>query len=384
MTAPTMNDCTRQHVGAPVTCSTVFAAAVSAALLASALPARAEPAPEALGRVIDQAVARVPACVGLAVGATHGNVRVQRFYGDAGNHRHPGPDTEFEIGSITKTMTATLLAFEDRQGTMNLGDPLARYGPPGYRVPAFNGRPILLAHLAEHTSGLPRAVPNPTAGMSPERLWQFISTYQLARAPGDQFLYSNLGIALLARAMVRRSHESEDQLYARIITGPLGLRDTAIAMKPAQRARLAQGFAPNGQPANEVEFVRGFPAMAGAGALRSTLDDMMRYLDFELGRLDVPLRTLLPVLHQPRHAAGPNGSVGLAWQMRDGPNARIIFKDGAMPGFSSYIAFAPSHGTGVVVLSNQSRCAVQKIAGQIMGALNGADVQELPASGDEQ
>jgi CubicO group peptidase (beta-lactamase class C family) len=87
--------------------------------------------------------------------------------------------------------------------------------------------------------------------------------------------------------------------------------------------------------------------MAGSGAMRSTLNDMMRYLDFELGRVDVPLRALLPVLHQPRHAAGPNGSVGLGWQMRDGPNGRIIFKHGAMPGYASYMAFAPSHGTGV-------------------------------------
>ena len=363
--------------------STVFAATVCAALLASAPPSTAEPGQESLGRTIDQVVTRVPACVGLAIGAIQGGVRVQRFYGDAGNHRRPRPDTEFEIGSITKTLTATLLAFEDSQGTMRLGDPLARYAPPGFRVPNFNSQPIRLVHLAEHTSGLPRIVPQPTAPMSPERLWRFIGTYQLQHAPGEQFLYSNLGFALLARAIVRRSHESEDQLYARVITGPLGMPDTAIEMKPAQRPRLAQGFAPNGQAAPAVEFVRGFPAMAGAGGARSTLDDMMRYLDFELGWVDVPLRSLLPALQGPRHAAGRNGSVGLGWQMHDDSNVRTIFKGGAVPGFSSYVAFAPSRGTGVVVLANQTRCAVQKIASQIMSALNGANGQDLPVSDDE-
>jgi D-alanyl-D-alanine-carboxypeptidase/D-alanyl-D-alanine-endopeptidase len=276
-----------------------------------------------------------------------------------------------------------LLAFEDRQGAMHIDDPLARYAPAGSRVPDFNGASITLAHLAEHTSGLPRVVPSASSPMPPERLWQFLGSYQLTRAPGQQYLYSNLGFALLARAIVRRSNASdEDQLYARIITGPLGLHDTAVNLTQAQHARLARGFHPNGQPA--PEFGPGFPAMTGAGAVRSTLDDMMRYLDFELGRVDIPLRALLPVLHQPRHAAGPNGSVGLAWQMRNGPAGTIVYKDGAMPGYASFMVFAPSRDTGVVVLSNQAKCAVPRIATQIIAGLNGADLQDLPpADADE-
>ena len=99
----------------------LLAAAAHAALLlaGSAAGAAAEPAtsPESLGRIIDEAVAHAPACAGLAIGAEQGNVRVQRFYGDTGNHGRPNADTEFEIGSITKTLTATLLAYEDQQGT---------------------------------------------------------------------------------------------------------------------------------------------------------------------------------------------------------------------------------------------------------------------------
>ena len=360
----------------------LLTAALGAALLASPLDARAQSGPDVLGQIIDQAVARVPPCVGLAIGATQGNARVQRFYGDTGNQGRPRADTEFAIGSITKTLTATLLAFEVQQGTMHLDDPLARYSPPGFRVPDFNGKPITLADLAEHTSGLPRAVPNPSAPMPPERLWRFIADYQLTRPPGDQFLYSNLGFALLARAMVRRSGASEDQLYARVITGPLGMPDTAIELTPVQHARLAQGFRPTGQPA--PEFGRGFPAMNGAGGVRSTLTDMMRYLDFELGRVNIPLRALLPVLHQPRHAAGPNGSVGLGWQMRDAPHGRVIFKDGALAGYASYMVFVPSRATGAVVLSNQRGCAVAKIAGQIMAGLSGSGVQEFPSPGSEE
>jgi CubicO group peptidase (beta-lactamase class C family) len=88
-----------------------FALAASAALLSSAVNA-AESSPEMLGRIIDQAVAHTPACVGLAIGATQGDVHAQRFYGEIGNHRGPPKaDTLFGIASITKTFTATLLAF---------------------------------------------------------------------------------------------------------------------------------------------------------------------------------------------------------------------------------------------------------------------------------
>jgi CubicO group peptidase (beta-lactamase class C family) len=356
--------------------SRLFTVAVCAALLASIVSAGAEPSPDALGQIIDQAVSRVPQCVGLAIGATQGDVRVQRFYGDTGNHGRPGPDTVFAIGSITKTFTATLLAFADRLGTMRLDDPLARFAPAGIHVPDFNGQPITLAHLAEHTSGLPRHVPDPPAPMQPDELWRFLAQYELPRAPGEQFLYSNLGFALLARAMVNRLHASEDELYAGIIATPLSLHDTAIELTAARRARLARGFRPDGQPAVELEHMQGYPAMVGAGWIRSTLNDMMRYLDFELGRIDIPLRSLLPVLHRPRHPT-PNGSVGLGWQMREGAHGRIIFKDGAMPGYAAYMVLVPNEGTGAVVLSNQARCEVHRIASQIMNELVG-DGHDLP------
>jgi hypothetical protein len=64
--------------------------------------------------------------------------------------------------------------------------------------------------------------------------------------------------------------------------------------------------------------------------------------------------------------------------MHDGAKGEVIFKGGAMPGFTSYMAFSPSLGNGVVVLSNQAKCPVQKIAGQVMAGLGGAGAQDLP------
>jgi serine-type D-Ala-D-Ala carboxypeptidase/endopeptidase len=180
-------------------------AASCAVLVLSSFAGTATPAPAAspddLGRLADDVVMRASSCIGLAIGAVQGDARAQRFYGDTGNRGRPNADTEFEIGSITKTFTATLLAYEDRAGRMRLDDPLAQYAPPGIRVPSFEGRQILMLHLADHTSALPRMVQGFTPPLMPEAMWRFVGNNQLTRAPGEQFLYSNLGFGLLARAI---------------------------------------------------------------------------------------------------------------------------------------------------------------------------------------
>jgi hypothetical protein len=101
---------------------------------------------------------------------------------------------------------------------------------------------------------------------------------------------------------------------------------------------------------------------------------MMKYLDFELGETNVALSRVLPALHRSRHAAGPNGSVGLGWQMRVLPGGvEVISKNGATAGFSTQMSFVPASRTGVVVLANQRKCPVGQIARRIIAGLNNVD-----------
>jgi CubicO group peptidase (beta-lactamase class C family) len=204
-------------------------------------------------------------------------------------------------------------------------------------------------------------------------VWTFLARYQLTRPPGAQYVYSNVGVNALGLAIERAHQASLEQLYADAITGPLGMPDTAIQLTPARHPRLALGFAANGQRASE--FTPGFPDVGGASALRSTLRDMMRYLEFELGEAGSPLDQLLRVLHQPRHAA-KEGDVALGWNVRTLRNgAQAIWKDGVMPGYSSYMNFSPSSHTGSVVLANQRRCGVRLIAAALITRLNGLRLQ---------
>jgi len=265
---------------------------------------------------------------------------------------------------------------------MRVNEPLAKFAPS--RIPNWRGEPIRLGQLADHTSGLPRQMLSLPPRLMPEDVWTFLARYQLTRPPGAQYVYSNVGVNALGLAIERAHGASLEQLYARVITGPLGMTDTAMQLSVARHARLALGFTANRQRASE--FTPGFPFVGGASALRSTLRDMMRYLAFELGEGRSPLDSLLPILHQPRHAAAQD-DVGLGWNIRTLRNGvQVIWKDGLMPGYSSYINLGPSSRTGSVVLANQARCGVGPVAAELITRLNGLapdPAEPVLSSGDD-
>jgi CubicO group peptidase (beta-lactamase class C family) len=123
--------------------------------------AQERPAPRPVAAVVDTLAGGLMArseCVGVAVGVDHGGMQSFYAYGEVerGSGRRPEPTTEFQIGSITKVFTATLLALYADRHVVKLDAPLQNYVPRGIAVPSFAGRPITLVDLATHTSGLPR------------------------------------------------------------------------------------------------------------------------------------------------------------------------------------------------------------------------------------
>ncbi len=350
-------------------------------ILAVAGPACAEIAPETRARIDEIASApvrngEVPA---LIVGVMQGSDRMVRGYGEIieGTDVRPGPTTVWEIGSITKTFTAMLLALYVQRGIVHYHDPLQKYVPGWVTVPSYGGRQIELIDLATHTSGLPKD-PNLDGirHLSVEEMYRMTSAYRLTRAPGAQFEYSNWGFALLAHALMRAMGADYEQLVEGDICNPLALSDTRIKLTPDEDARQAQGYGPGGRPRPHDNPT--WPAFNGAGALRSTMDDMMGYLAYNMGQMNTPLSSLLPDLQREWRAGGmPGTHVGLAWQMfpMRGTDHTVIWKNGAASGFFSYIGFVKETGTGVVVIANR-KVRVARIAIRILRMLNGANVIE--------
>lgn len=266
--------------------------------------------------------------------------------------------TLFEIGSITKTFTATLLADAVVRGTMHLDDPVARYLSDTLRVPDYDGRPITLYHLATHTSGLPRLpvnlIPadpaNPYADYRVADLYIFLHTHYLRRAPGAAYEYSNLGMGLLGHLLARRAGVPYEALLRDRITGPLGMNDTGITLTPDQRARLATGHHDQA-PVPHWDL----PTLAGAGALRASAADLVQYLRAQMGLIETPLRAAIEETHRPREATPtPDTRIGLAWQITTRDSTTVIWHSGGTGGFRSFAGFDPDRKRGAVVLANST------------------------------
>ena len=266
-------------------------------------------------------------------------------------------DTVFEIGSITKVFTSAILADMVVRGEVRFDTPVATLLPSSVAVPQRNGKQITLSDLAMHLSGLPRMpdgfkpaeMGNPFVGFDTNELYTFLSGYKLTRDIGAQYEYSNLGAGLLAHALARKAGMTFEDLLRTRILGPLGMTSTSISLTEDQKRRLATGYDGALFRAKNWDF----DALAGAGGLRSTANDLLKFLAANLEIVHTPLAPALRLMRAVHHATeSPDLDVLLGWHMWKRYGTRIIWHNGVTGGYWSFIGFDPSKKSGAVVLSN--------------------------------
>jgi CubicO group peptidase (beta-lactamase class C family) len=299
--------------------------------------------------------------VGIVVGVIEPKGRRVIAYGslEKGDKRTLDGDTLFEIGSITKVFTALLAADMAQRGELKLDDPIAKYLPPGVKVPERNGRQITLVDLATHTSALPRMPANfrpkdpenPYADYTVEALYSFLSSYELPREIGAKFEYSNLGFGLLGQGLAHRSGMDYEQLVVTRICDPLHMNSTRITLSAPLQQRLAAG---HGADLVTVS-VWDIPTLAGAGALRSSTNDLLNFLSAMLGYTNNPLAAAQKTtLEISRPTGGAFIDTGLGWVIDTRGGGKIIWKNGGTGGYRTFIGYSPQNRIGIVALSNTS------------------------------
>jgi len=324
----------------------------AAIALAVAAPAHADEA--ALAAAVDQRLAgdRTGACLAVAVVEASGVSRAYRC-ADPAEAGRIGPDSAFEIGSVSKTMTSTLLAGLLADGRGSLDDPLSDWLPEGTPVPAFEGQPILLRHVVTHTSGLP-ALParmqvanpaDPYASLTVEALLASLGDVALDAAPGTRFQYSNFASMVLSYAVARRAGRDFETLVREDLFAPLGMHHAYVTRAP-EGVRPATGHTPNGQAAAPWTF----PVdAAGVGGVRATLDDMVRYVQANLDPASTPLAGALERAQQP---VGQQPPMAMNWMIASLGERPVLVHEGGTGGFSSFVAVDRGAGRGVVILSD--------------------------------
>lgn len=298
----------------------------------------------------------------LAIGVLNNNRTSSYFYGqvDSEDKRLPDEFSVFEIGSITKTFTATLLTYLADEGLVDMEASVLNYLPDSLSSNASLTH-ITLKMLANHTSGLPRLPhnlqknmqenpENPYLGYHEEDLMDFLMAYQGTNTPGAAYDYSNLGFGLLGHILCRVTEKTYQEMIDEYIALPLGLKTLVLepSVEQAEEMDVLPVHLANGQRTTVWQF----DVLAGAGGLKSTVSTMMQYIKGHFDLPETPTQQALAQTRQFTFFHPPQTDLGLGWHIQlDGDNL-VYWHNGGTGGSSSFLAFTPDLKTGVIVLSN--------------------------------
>ncbi len=382
-------------------------------------------------RVLRERVDDYGQTVGVVAGIIRGINRYPYAYGtlNRGTIRRASAMTVFEIGQLSSLYTTAMLSLMVQRGDVNLADEVSAYLPETVTIPTTPaGNPILIEHLATHTSGLPRLPDNlvssapddPLKGYSLELMYAFLDRYAAAQRDGheslfdfegpdgegpngedrsdtpgrdepedrydmespigteDRYTYSDLGMGLLGHVLERAAGESYDTLIRELLGDPIKLANTANAPTPSMRTYLATGHDDARRPVPAWSDT----TLVGGTGLRSNLLDMMTLVSASMGiiyalpedfteddstRYHASFDSLI-VARNPTDEEGVRTALG--WKVRQDERGRDIhWLTGRTNGFYAFAAFLKEWRKGVVVLSNSS-ASVEDIGFHLLSARN--------------
>lgn len=262
-------------------------------------------------------------------------------------------DSQFRIGSITKTFIAVEVLRMRDEGLLALNDPVGHY------LPEVGFGQVSLAQLLTHTSGLQAETNGPWWERVQGGSWQELlsSSPILVHDPGTRFHYSNVGFAVLGQLVTRLRHRGWFEAVSDGILGPLGMTNTTL--RPRAGSALGLSVHPDADYLHrEPEFDAG--AMASAGQLWCSINDLGRWARFVAGDTDGVLnRTTLEEMSVPLAVDDRPGqpwstAQGLGWRVWSGGGRRQVGHGGSMPGFLAVLKSEPTTGLGVAVMTNST------------------------------
>jgi beta-lactamase class C len=359
----------------------LFAASLVACSLLQAVPSSAQQ--NELRAIVTQVVRPMMkqyGIPGMAVGVTvHGRHYVFE-YGVASKQTGMPIDaaTLFEIGSITKTFTASLVSYAQLTGKLSLSDAVSADFPV-LRGTSFDR--VRLINLGTHTAGgLPLQFPDDVK--SDDDAIRYYQRWKPSRAAGTYRLYSNPSIMLLGLIAANTMHRNFTTLMQREVFAPLGLRNTFVVVPRDRLSSYAQGYT----DADSPRRMSPGPLAAEAYGIRTTAPDMLRFIDanMNLARIDATLRRAIIETHSGYDEIGAM-TQDLIWEqyrypiplaaLLQGNSDGLIFdehrvraidppspprsdvwinKTGSTNGFGAYVAFVPGKMLGIVLLANKS------------------------------
>ncbi|WP_168232895.1 class C beta-lactamase [Pseudomonas veronii] len=335
---------------------------------------------------------------GLVVGVVRDGKTQYFNYGVAATDtRQPvSENTLFEVGSVSKTFTATLAGYAVATGALTLSDPANHY------LPALGGGPfahISVLNLGTYTAGgLPLQFP--AKADNSQGMISYFQHWKPDFAPGTQRLYSNPSLGLFGYLAAQSLKQPFDQAMEKTLLPALGLKHTFVKVPQSQMSLYAQGYGKDGKP------VRVGPGAMDSEAygIKTSAADLLKYVDVNMhpANLDKTLQQAITVTHTGYYSVD-GMTQGLGWEMYpypiqldaliagnstpmamephkvnwltppQAPRAdTLVNKTGSTNGFGAYVTYVPSKGVGVVILANKNYPNAErvKVAHAILSAMD--------------
>lgn len=286
------------------------------------------------------------------------------------HHYYEGEDPEnllVEIGSVTKTFTATLLTKLVTENVIALDDSVFPFVPELEKALTFNGEEVTFRHLATHTASLPKddvknirrqMKENPDLKLNPFSQYDekdfnlFFENHRPKRAFGSKWVYSNMGIALLGHILAKVLNTTYENAIQENILDPLGMNDTYFTIPESEKSRYVRAVNKTGKAVPPMETNLFNPA----GGIKTTVLDMLTYLRYQMNvRKATPeLAAAIELTHERQYLKAMKGyDSGLTW-MIDQPKWTpypIIHHGGTTIGFHTYCGFIKELEIAVIVVS---------------------------------
>lgn len=305
----------------------------------------------------------------VSIGIVYQGEEFIGHYGELekGKANMPTNQTIYEIGSLSKTFTGTLVAKAVLENKLKLEDPVQNYLSEDYPNLKYNGHPILIRDLVTHTSGLPNMLPLELNDMykdftnksSPGNINNILKNYKqkdflrdlhtvkIDTISGYKFKYSNAGIELLSAVLEKVYHKKFDILLKEYVTKNIQMNNTKLSLSKTEQENLAVGYHCD---FNAITSQFSSLPWGSSANVKSTLPDMMKYVNYQLkNNPDVEES------HRPLVKFDNEFSLGYAWQIKTDEKLGIQYKHhGGVFRSQCFIYVIPKYNLGVFIVTNQS------------------------------
>ena len=323
----------------------------------------------------------------LSVGVYFKGEKISKHYGalDKGQSNRPSDKTIYDIASVTKTFVGTIIAQAEMEGKLSLEDDVQKYLDEPFQNLAFQDQPIRIKHLVTHTSGLPRFLPESINDLFSEindelpfkiaaiqqnysktKFLKDLQQFSIDTLPGTNFMYSNADTELAAYLLEKIYGKSFDEILEANICARANMSDTRIHLNEEQTKRWANGYGPNGKTTPLMKT----NLWGGSGAGKSTIHDLLNYIQFQLEEKNQAAKKTHQVLYDDSVVNGnPTDRLGYFWTINsDRDFGKLVYHHGGAFGTQNLLLLFPEKDLGISIISNQGHW---ETGGKLFYVVNG-------------